>query len=133
MQRVVSVLCQEASTSSIGLPVGSVSFVNAETRLVKCCVGGFNVDITANQSGALASVGLFENVDRMLGAGHLFKRTLILVRAWAQHDAAIPMINSRDGLMSSYCLRSIVLFIFNAFHAQIRTVRLLPMRLSARI
>lgn len=77
------------------------------------------VDITGGQVGAMSTLAFFEEIDRLVGRNHLFKRTLLLCKAWAKNEAGI--LESGNGYMSSYCLRAIVAYIFNAFHEQIST------------
>jgi hypothetical protein len=69
---------------------------------------------------ALQTLALFEEVDRLIGKNHLFKRTILLVKAWAGNEAHI--LGSHHGLLSSYCVRAFLLLIFNAFYAKITTV-----------
>jgi len=118
--RVLNALCVDAHATSLAIKsVKSVTFVNAEVKIVKANINGINVDISGNQGGALAVLGLFEEVDRLVGRNHLFKRTLLLCRTWFQHEAGL--MGTQNGLMSTFCLRTIILFIFNAFHTRIRT------------
>ena len=123
VQRLVGALCQEAAIPSQGsspqFAVKSVTFVNGIVQVVKCQIGSIPVDISGNQTGALATLALFEEVDKLIGRDHLFKRTILLIKAWAQQEATI--VDSGNGLLSSYCLRSFVLFIFNAYHLHIHT------------
>lgn len=58
----------------------NVEFVNARTRLLNCTINNLSVDITMNQIGALASVLLLDEVDRLIGQEHLFKRSVLLVK-----------------------------------------------------
>jgi hypothetical protein len=126
VQRVVNALCQEANVAATDprFAVRSVTFVNADTRVVKCQIGRISIDISGNQVGALATLGLFEEIDRLVGRDHLFKRTVLLVKTWAENEARI--VGSHHGYLSSYCLRTLVLYIFNAYHTRIQTVRELP-------
>jgi hypothetical protein len=119
-QRLVSRMCELAAiNANPKLAIRSVTFVNAECKLVKAQVGSFSVDISANQSNAMISLALCEHVDRLVGKNHLFKRTVLLATSWALNDAHI--LGSSKGLMSTYCLRSVVLYIFNAYHEEIST------------
>lgn len=122
VQRVVNALCQEANVAATDprFAVRSVTFVNADTRVVKCQIGRISIDISGNQVGALATLGLFEEIDRLVGRDHLFKRTVLLVKTWAENEARI--VGSHHGYLSSYCLRTLVLYIFNAYHTRIQTV-----------
>jgi len=119
VQRVVNALCQYANASGVPrhLSVRSVTFVNAEVPIVKVMIGRIPVDISGNQVGALEALALCEACNRVVGKDHLLKKTIILFKAWARNEAGI--LGSKDGMLSSYCLRAIVLFVFNAFHKSI--------------
>ncbi len=121
VQRIVHSLCQAAGASGVArhLRVRSVMFVNAEVPVIKVMVGRIPVDISGNQIGALEALGLFEAMDRVVGQDHLLKRTTLLFKAWARHEAKI--LSSKDGMISSYCLRTIVLFVFNSRYQRIKT------------
>jgi len=58
----------------------NVEFVNARTRLLNCTINNLSVDITMNRIGALATVILLDEVDRLIGQDHLFKRSLLLIK-----------------------------------------------------
>ena len=57
-------------------------------------------------------------VDRLIGKDHLFKRSIILVKAWCYYESRI--LGAHHGLISTYALETLVLYIFNLFHASIR-------------
>jgi hypothetical protein len=121
VQKLVAALCSEAAQPTgekNKFSVKSVTFVNAECQVVKCQIGYISVDISANQTGALQTLALFEEMDRLIGQNHLFKRTILLVKTFFQNDLGI--VGSHSGFLSAYCIRTFVLFIFNAYHAQIK-------------
>eukprot|EP00468_Gymnochlora_sp_CCMP2014_P014259 CAMPEP_0167770708 /NCGR_PEP_ID=MMETSP0110_2-20121227/18088_1 /TAXON_ID=629695 /ORGANISM="Gymnochlora sp., Strain CCMP2014" /LENGTH=1213 /DNA_ID=CAMNT_0007659953 /DNA_START=59 /DNA_END=3704 /DNA_ORIENTATION=+ len=120
VQRVVNALCQTANVADIPrhLKVRSVTFVNAEVPIVKTMVGRIPVDISGNQIGALEALGLFEACDRIIGKDHLLKKTVILFKTWAKNEAGI--FGAKDGMLNAFCLRTIVLFVFNAFGSRIK-------------
>ena len=51
-----------------------------QVRLVKCIVADLVVDISFDTLGGLCTVAFLEAVDRRVGQGHLFKRSIVLVR-----------------------------------------------------
>ncbi|MCO5581159.1 hypothetical protein L7F22_035037 [Adiantum nelumboides] len=57
-------------------------------------------------------------VDRLVGKDHLFKQSIILVKAWCYYESRI--LGAHHGLISTYALETLVLYIFNIFHASIR-------------
>ena len=61
--------------------IKEVKFVPA-SRTVVCEVAGMRVEIHANRIDELCKLGLFEQIDRTLGANHVFKRTLLMVKSF---------------------------------------------------
>ena len=75
------------------------------------------IRLTISEIGTTA---LFEYVDRVVGQSHLFKRTIILVKAWAS-AAGVFDYSPERGMLTALFVRTLVLFLFNAYHAQIST------------
>ena len=97
--RVTEALCRTsgaagaASSGSSGgagpLQATDVEFINAGVRLVRCNLGGgvISADISCNSVAAVAAAALLERADDEIGSSHLFKRSLLLVKAWLEYDA----------------------------------------------
>ena len=100
-------------------PVKSVTFISAETAVVKAQIGHVSVDISGNQTGALSTLALFEEVDQLVGKDHLFKRTILLATTYFKNELIVS--GSHAGFLSSYAIRTFVLFIFNRFHNDIHS------------
>lgn len=90
LKKLLTTICDEMYSSdanfnpgdgNCGFSFRNVEFVNARTRLLNCTINNLSVDITMNQIGALASVLLLDEVDRLIGQDHLFKRSILLVKA----------------------------------------------------
>jgi len=88
-------------------------------KVVHALVGNVTVEICANQPNTLSSVALFEELDRLVGKDHLFKRTIILTKAWACYEAEV--LGQSDSFLNSYCIHIMVFFVFNAFYREIET------------
>eukprot|EP00475_Leptophrys_vorax_P009862 TRINITY_DN1654_c0_g2_i2.p1 TRINITY_DN1654_c0_g2~~TRINITY_DN1654_c0_g2_i2.p1 ORF type:complete len:966 (-),score=231.44 TRINITY_DN1654_c0_g2_i2:1623-4520(-) len=101
--------------------VRSATFIKTSHlgQIIKAQVEDLSLEISANQTHCLSAVALVEEVDRLVGRDHLFKRTIILTKAWAAYEARI--LGSDDGLLNSYCIVTMLMFIFNAFHGEIDT------------
>ncbi|XP_047252849.1 uncharacterized protein LOC107842678 isoform X2 [Capsicum annuum] len=54
-------------------------------------------------------------VDRLIGKDHLFKRSIILIKTWCYYESRI--LGAHHGLISTYALETLVLYIFHFFHA----------------
>lgn len=97
--------------------VKEVQYIHAEVKLVKCLVENIVVDISFNQLGGLCTLCFLEKVDRKIGKDHLFKRSIILVKAWCYYESRI--LGAHHGLISTYALETLVLYIFHLFHASL--------------
>jgi hypothetical protein len=60
---------------------------------------------------------LFMQVDRLVGKDHLFKRSIILIKAWCYYESRI--LGAHHGLISTYALETLVLYIFHLFHSSL--------------
>ncbi|CAM8950140.1 unnamed protein product [Rhodiola kirilowii] len=97
--------------------IHDVQLIDAEVKLVKCLVQNIVVDISFNQLGGICTLCFLEQVDRLIGKDHLFKRSIILVKAWCYYESRI--LGAHHGLISTYALETLVLYIFNMFHSSI--------------
>ena len=139
LQRVVNALCQEAyagggvaggdekdtavPTVSAQYLIQSVTVLFATSKqhaVVRCTIGGVGVSMYGNNVIALASLALFEHVDTLVGQSHLFKRSILLFKAWAMARNIYGGTN-QDEVTSGLFLRTLMLFTFNRFHSEIRT------------
>lgn len=57
-------------------------------------------------------------VDRYIGRDHLFKKSIILVKAWCYYESRL--LGAHHGLISTYALETLVLYIFHVFHSSLR-------------
>lgn len=97
--------------------IRNVSFINARTPIVTMVVGNVAVDLTENQGGSVAASALLEEADRWIGRDHLFKRSLLLLKAWAlcetQRIVGQRILGAREGGLTSYGLSVMVLHLFS--------------------
>ena len=139
LQRVVNALCQEAyagggvaagdekdtavPTVSAQYLIQSVTVLFATSKqhaVVRCAIGGVDVSMYGNNVTALASLALFEHVDTLVGHSHLFKRSILLFKAWAMARGIYGGPDSEE-VASGLFLRTLLLFVFNRFHGDIRS------------
>ena len=64
-------------------------------------------------------------VDHLVGKDHLFKRSIILIKAWCYYESRI--LGAHHGLLSTYALETLVLYIFHQFHSSLNE----PLAVSA--
>ncbi|XP_038697415.1 uncharacterized protein LOC119995106 isoform X2 [Tripterygium wilfordii] len=91
--------------------------LGCEVKLVKCLVQNIVVDISFNQLGGLCTLCFLEQVDRLIGNNHIFKRSIILIKAWCYYESRI--LGAHHGLISTYALETLVLYIFHLFHSSL--------------
>ncbi|KAG2686166.1 hypothetical protein I3760_10G164800 [Carya illinoinensis] len=114
---VFSVLEREEQNRAAEFVVKDVQLIRAEVKLVKCLVQNIVVDISFNQLGGLCTLCFLEQVDRLIGKDHLFKRSIILIKAWCYYESRI--LGAHHGLISTYALETLVLYIFHHFHTSL--------------
>uniref|UniRef100_A0ACD5X2B9 Uncharacterized protein n=1 Tax=Avena sativa TaxID=4498 RepID=A0ACD5X2B9_AVESA len=94
--------------------VKDLEHIDAEVRLIKCTIGNIVIDISFNQTGGICTLCFLELVDRKVGKNHLFKRSIILIKAWCYYESRL--LGAHHGLISTYALETLILYIFNLFH-----------------
>ncbi|ESW09614.1 hypothetical protein PHAVU_009G141900 [Phaseolus vulgaris] len=57
-------------------------------------------------------------VDQLVGKNHLFKRSIVLIKAWCYYESRI--LGAHHGLLSTYAIEILVLYIVNRFHSSLR-------------
>lgn len=87
--------------------------------MIKCTVDSIPVDITLNQYGGVETLKFLEEIDCMIGKGHLFKRSLILLKAWAYYESHI--LGSGQNLMSTYCFTVLLINIFHIYKKELES------------
>ncbi|CAN8278799.1 unnamed protein product [Cochlearia groenlandica] len=115
--RVFSVLEREQHNGGAEFIVKDVQLIRAEVKLVKCLVQNIVVDISFNQLGGICTLCFLEKVDHLIGKDHLFKRSIILIKAWCYYESRI--LGALHGLISTYALETLVLYIFHLFHSSL--------------
>ncbi|KAJ8440666.1 hypothetical protein Cgig2_031083 [Carnegiea gigantea] len=94
--------------------VKEVQYIQAEVKIIKCLVENIVVDISFNQLGGLCTLCFLEEVDHLINQNHLFKRSIILIKAWCYYESRI--LGAHHGLISTYALETLVLYIFHVFN-----------------
>ena len=98
-------------------------FINAEVKLLKFVIPtpteDLPIDMSANQTGGLSTLCFLTEVDSLIGKDHLFKKSVIMMKAWCYYESRI--LGSHHGLISTYGSTVLLMYIFNAFYDQINT------------
>ncbi|KAI3676189.1 hypothetical protein L1987_85790 [Smallanthus sonchifolius] len=114
IKEIASLLESEGKNNSAEFVVKDVQLIGAQVKLVKCMVQNLVVDISVNQIGGLSALCFLEQVDRVIKKDHLFKRSIILIKAWCYYESRT--LGAHVGLISTYGLETLVLYIFHVFH-----------------
>ncbi|KAJ4956694.1 hypothetical protein NE237_013477 [Protea cynaroides] len=111
---VRDMLENEEKSENAEFHVKEVQYIQAEVKLIKCLVENIVVDISFSQLGGLCTLCFLEEVDHLINQNHLFKRSIILIKAWCYYESRI--LGAHHGLISTYALETLVLYIFNVFN-----------------
>ncbi|KAL9379650.1 hypothetical protein Peur_028132 [Populus x canadensis] len=106
--------CEE---QDLGFQVNDVQYIQAQVKVIKCSVKNIAVDISFNQMGGPFALCFLEQVDQLIGRDHLFKRSVILIKAWCFHESRI--LGAHHGLISTYALQILVLNVVDNFHSSL--------------
>ncbi|XP_022770559.1 uncharacterized protein LOC111313938 [Durio zibethinus] len=112
--QVRDMLENEEENENAEFRVKEVQYIQAEVKIIKCLVENIVVDISFNQLGGLCTLCFLEEVDRLINQNHLFKRSIILIKAWCYYESRI--LGAHHGLISTYALETLVLYIFHVFN-----------------
>ncbi|XP_073115888.1 uncharacterized protein [Elaeis guineensis] len=111
---VREVLENEEKNENAEFHVKEVQYIQAEVKIIKCLVEDIVVDISFNQLGGLCTLCFLEQIDHIINHDHLFKRSIILIKAWCYYESRI--LGAHHGLISTYALETLVLYIFHVFN-----------------
>ncbi|CAJ1974562.1 unnamed protein product [Sphenostylis stenocarpa] len=118
----LTALSHEATEEDLALTVCSIlekeDDPHYQVQLVKCTVKNIPVDISFNQMVGFYTIYFLEQVDQLVGKNHLFKRSIILIKAWCYYESRI--LGAHHGLFSTYAIEILVLYIINRFHSSLR-------------
>ena len=94
----------------------NVSFINDHKNgyKLRCLVDtSVGVEILANSRSDLCLLAFFEEFDRIVGRGHLFKKSLLVLRAWLIYEANLANVVPDTALALMLCT------VFNEHHSMI--------------
>ena len=124
--RVNEVLCKtsnstpEAGGETSAHKISNVNFVNeGEHRAIRCMTDGVNVDMTANSIEELYQVSFLEEVDLLLGKNHIFKRSILLLKAWWLYETRAFSGASMLASISEFALSTMLLAVVNKHHRRL--------------
>ncbi|GLT84753.1 hypothetical protein SLE2022_029680 [Rubroshorea leprosula] len=112
--KVRDMLLNEKKNENAEFRVTDVMYIPATVKIIKCVVENIVVDISFNQLDGLVTLCFLEEVDHLINQNHLFKRSIILIKAWCYYESHI--LGASHGLISTFALETLVLYIFHVFN-----------------
>lgn len=102
-----------------------VSNVNTASDSVKfmvtCAVDKTNVTVVYNAREDLCLLTFFEEVSQLVGKDQLFKRSMLLIRAWWLYDTTAYMNHPMSHYIPEFAFCIMVVAVFNQYHKQINS------------
>jgi hypothetical protein len=96
----------------------SVSSEDA-TFKVECVADAIDISICCNRRGDLCMLAFLEEVASLVGQDALFKRSLLLIRAWWVYETAALAGTSIKHYLGDFSICVMVCAVFNQYHARI--------------
>ena len=87
--------------------------IHADVRLLKCVVDGIVTRERQSKCG-LATLAFLKEVNAKIGKNDLFKRSVILVKAWAFYESRI--LGAPYALLSTYALKTLIICALRRFN-----------------
>ena len=111
-----------------------IKIIMADIRLLKCKIGNISLDISVNNFSGIYKVVLIDYIENQFknefnrlnlfndnafseNKIQIFRRTLILIKAWCLFEG--NLMGSNIGLMATYALEIIVIYVFNLHYDKI--------------
>ena len=111
-----------------------IKLIMADVRLLKCKIKNISLDISVNNFSGIYKVVLIDYIENQFknefnrlnlftdnsfseNKIQIFRRTLILIKAWCSFEG--NLMGSNIGLMASYALEILVIYVFNLHYDNI--------------
>ena len=111
-----------------------IKLIMADVRLLKCKIKNISLDISVNNFSGIYKVVLIDYIENQFknefnrlnlftdnsfseNKIQIFRRTLILIKAWCLFEG--NLMGSNIGLMASYALEILVIYVFNLHYDNI--------------
>ena len=111
-----------------------IKIIMADIRLLKCKINSISLDISINNFSGLYKILLIDYIENLFRSQfnnnnlfsessyfdnkiNIFRRTLLLIKGWCFYEG--NLMGSNIGLMASYTLEILVIYIFNLHYEYI--------------
>ncbi|PWA50705.1 hypothetical protein CTI12_AA470420 [Artemisia annua] len=107
------------------------SLERGEVPNINTYMNNLPFDIYINTLGGVSSLAFLEEADLTIGMDHLLKKSVILIKAWLKYETEPTILKSSDGLLSTYALEVMILYIINRFSTEVSTPLQSPLAAAA--
>ena len=114
--------------------INDIKIIMADIRLLKCKIGNINIDISINNYAGIYKIIFINYIEEHIkdkfnllqiynnnsysdNKRNLFRRTFLLIKAWCLYEG--KLMGSNIGLMATYTLEILVIYIFNFYYNEI--------------
>jgi len=95
--------------------ISEVVYLTQEnSRIIRCIIDGHVVDIYVNSLQKLCEAAFLEHCDGLFGKHHMFKKSLILLKAWWKYEA--NQGKNYCHLLNDMALSTLLLAVMNRYH-----------------
>ena len=108
-----------------------IKIIKADIRLLKCKIGSISLDISINNFSGLYKILLIDYIENQFKSQfnkknlfldssyndnkiNVFRRSLLLIKGWCLFEG--NLMGSNIGLMASYTLEILVMYVFNLYY-----------------
>eukprot|EP00600_Ochromonadales_sp_CCMP1393_P014037 CAMPEP_0175013974 /NCGR_PEP_ID=MMETSP0005-20121125/10253_1 /TAXON_ID=420556 /ORGANISM="Ochromonas sp., Strain CCMP1393" /LENGTH=1164 /DNA_ID=CAMNT_0016270563 /DNA_START=54 /DNA_END=3544 /DNA_ORIENTATION=- len=100
----------------------NVVIANSKVHVqVQCSVDELDVETTCNARADICMLALLEEISALVGQNGLFKRSLLLIRAWWSYETTSYVGTTIRHYLSDFALSVMVASVFNQFHTHIHS------------
>ncbi len=101
--------------------ITDINLIFADIKLIKCKFDNIAIDISVNNYTGLSKLLLMNYIEKSISSeiAELYKKSTILIKAWCYYEGCI--LGSNVGLMATYALEVLIIYIFNNFHSEIKS------------
>jgi len=97
--------------------IQEIKIINASVKIIKMKWDEIPIDISFNQIGGITTYQYLEEVDKAIGRDHLFKKAILMIKAWCMYEGRI--LGSNIGCFSSYTIEVLIIHIL--INSEIKT------------
>jgi len=116
-EQMYTKIAEELKTMATANPeITNLHKVPAEVQVIKFQWCSVPIDITLQQYSSCIANSLLERVNQLMGKGGIFKRAIILTKAWCLYDSHV--LGSQHGNLCSYSIEVMIMYILNNYYEE---------------